>query len=71
VLEFDYSRVSRDKDTVLVVKASFTRLILLRNCLCKLWTLHLMLKVAVTVIDADLIRVDEVICFKKAENSFK
>ena len=71
MLEFDYGRVSRDKDTVLVVKASFTRLILLRNCLCKLWTLHLMLKVAVTVIDADLIRVDEVICFKKAENSFK
>jgi len=30
-----------------------------------------MLKVAETVIDADLLRVDEVICFKKAENSFQ
>ena len=67
-LKYSYCCSVTDKSFVTIVKALFTRLILLRNCPCRLWTLHLMLRVAVTVIDVDLMRVGEVICFKKAEN---
>ena len=67
-VKYVYCRSVADKIFVTIVKALFTRLILLRNCLCRLWTLHLLLMVTVTVIDTDLMKVGEVICFKQAEN---